>query len=131
MLEQNADDCRILLNGDPVMNKVNLSHNDRLLFGTNQLFVVAHPEQEVKSKMTFAEVTFELAQEEIATKAGYAVNQEDQTMEQALLNKDLLEILPGIDEANAISEELEKNVRFDIMLVSPQYVGKIGDRTEV
>jgi pSer/pThr/pTyr-binding forkhead associated (FHA) protein len=131
IMERCSDDCRILLNGDPVTHKVNLSHNDRLLFGTTQLFVFIHPDQQLKSKMTYAEVTFELAQEEIATKAGFAVNSEDQSMEQALLNKDLLEIIPAVDEANGISEELEKNVRFEIMLVSPQFLGKVGERTEV
>lgn len=29
ILERAADDCRILLNGDPVINKVHLNHNDR------------------------------------------------------------------------------------------------------
>ncbi|XP_054154280.1 kinesin-like protein KIF28P [Oppia nitens] len=131
ILERCSDDCRVLLNGDVVNTKVNLSHNDRLLFGTTQLFVFTHSDQTLKSKMTYADVSFELAQEEIATKAGFALNNDDQSMEQALLNKDLLEVIPTVDEANAISEELEKFVRFEIMLVSPQFLGKPGDRTEV
>ena len=101
------------------------------MFGTTQLFVFKHPEQEKKSQMTYSEVTFELAQEEIASKAGYDVSNEDQTIEMAILNKDLLEVLPGVEEANAISEELEKNVRFEIMLVAPQFLGKNTERTEV
>ena len=102
----------------------------RLLFGTTQLFVLINPFQEDKHQ-TYSEVTFELAQEEIASKAGYEVNGEDQTLEVALLNKDLMEVLPGVEEANAISEELEKNVRFEMMLVAPQFLGKSGERTEV
>ncbi|RWS14549.1 kinesin-like protein KIF28P, partial [Dinothrombium tinctorium] len=131
VLEPKDDTCRILLNGDPVTCRVHLNHNDRLLFGTTQLFVFAHASQKSKSKMTFSEVTFELAQEEIASKAGFDVNNDDQSLEMALLNKDLLEVLPAIEEANAISEELDKNVRFEIMLVSPQFLGKNSDRTEV
>lgn len=42
-----------------------------------------------------------------------------------------MEVLPGVEEANAISEELEKNVRFEMMLVAPQFLGKTGERTEV
>lgn len=61
-----------------------------MLFGTTQLFVFKHPEQEQKSLNTFSEVTFELAQEEIAAKAGYAIDHQDQTMEVAILNKDLV-----------------------------------------
>ena len=100
----------------------------RLLFGTTQLFVFVHPEQTTRG--SFSEVTFELAQEEIAAKAGYTIDNEDQTMEVALLNKDLMEVLPGIDEANAISEELERNIRFEVMLVAPQILGRNLDRTE-
>lgn len=51
--------------------------------------------------------------------------------ETALLNKDLLEVLPGVEEANAISEELDKKVKFEIMLLSPQWLGKTSGRTEV
>ncbi|RWS30831.1 kinesin-like protein KIF28P [Leptotrombidium deliense] len=131
ILERQADDCRVLLNGDPVTSRVHLNHNDRLLFGSTQLFVYNHPSQRSKSKMTFSEVTFELAQEEIASKAGFDVNNDDQSLEAALLNKDLLEVLPGIEVANAIAEELDKNVRFEIMLVSPQYLAKNNERTEV
>lgn len=76
-------------------------------------------------------MTFELAQEEIAAKAGYTIDNEDRTMEVAILNKDLMEVLPAIDEANAISEELERNTRFEVMLVAPRILGKNSDRTEV
>lgn len=104
----------------------------RILFGTTQLFVFIHPEQEKKAPGTYSEVTFELAQEEIASKAGYTLDNEDQTMEVAILNKDLMEVLPAIDEANAIADELERNTRFEVMLVAPQILGKSADsRTEV
>jgi hypothetical protein len=101
------------------------------MFGTTQLFVFHHPDQERKAPGTFAEVSFELAQEEIQAKAGFTVDHEDQTMEQAILSKDLLEVLPAIEEANGISEELERNTRFEVMLIAPQILGKTTDRTEV
>ena len=127
ILEKANEHARILLNGDSVITKVYLNHNDRLLFGTTQLYVFVNPIQEKRPNMSFAEVTFELAQEEIATKAGFEFNQsENQSIEAALLNKDLLEILPNIELANAISEELHKNVRFEIMLVSPHIVGQMS-----
>lgn len=76
-------------------------------------------------------VTYDLAQEEIASKAGYNFNNEDQSIEQAILNKELLELIPAVEEANAIADELEKMVRFDIILVSPLFMGKIGRKPEV
>lgn len=149
VLEKVEEECKILLNGDLLNSRVHLSHNDRykfvyfssfvlssllfrLLFGSNQLFVFVHPEQQKKSTMTYSEVSFELAQEEIASKAGFDVhNKSDQSLEAALLNKDLLEVLPGVEEANAISEELDKNIKFELLLVAPQFLGKLTEKTEV
>jgi len=82
-------------------------------------------------EVTWSNVTFELAQEEIASKAGYNFNSEDHSIEQALLNQELLELIPAVEEANAISEELEKMVHFEIILVSPICLGKIGRKAEV
>ena len=76
-------------------------------------------------------MSFEQAQEEIASKAGYNFNYEDNSMEQALLNQELLELIPAVEVANAISEELEKMVHFDLILVSPMFLGKIGRKSEV
>ena len=100
-----------------------------MLFGTSQLFVFKNPFDRNLEKST-VNVTFELAQEEIASKS-YNFNNEDQSIEQAILNKELLELIPAVEEANAISEELEKMVRFDIILVSPLFLGKIGRKPEV
>lgn len=42
-----------------------------------------------------------------------------------------MEVLPAIDNANAISDELEQNTRFEVMLVDPQILGKSSEKTEV
>ncbi len=100
------------------------------MFGTSQLFVFKNP-LDRDNDTGWGNVTFELAQEEIASKAGYSFNNEDHSIEQALLNQELLELIPSVDEANAISEELEKMVHFDIILVSPIFLGRIGRKPEV
>ncbi|KAH9368829.1 hypothetical protein HPB48_004328 [Haemaphysalis longicornis] len=71
-----------------------------------------------------------MAQEEIALRAGIKL-QEDDSLETALLNRDLIEVLPKIDEANAMSSELDRGVHFEVLLVSPQLLGKQLGRTEV
>ena len=163
LLQPEGEDCRLLLNGDQVTDKVSLNHhdrydrndcliclcyfqdnkktnsvlhfisasNERLMFGTTQLFVFHHPDQSTKVPGTYAEVTFELAQEEIQSKAGYHVDYEEQTLEQAIQNKDMFEVLPAISEANGISEELDRNTRFEAMLIAPQILGKTSNLTEV
>ena len=52
-------------------------------------------------------------------------------IEDVLLQEDLLEMLPAVEEANSISEELDKKRKFDIMIVSPEARGELTGRTEV
>ncbi len=35
-----------------------------------------------------------------------------------MLHEDLIEVMPAVEEANSISEELDKKVKFEIMLIS-------------
>lgn len=51
--------------------------------------------------------------------------------DEALLQEDLVQILPMVAEANAMAEELGKGVKFEISLVSPQARGHKDGRTEV
>ena len=48
-----------------------------------------------------------------------------------ILQEDLLKILPMINEANAMSEELDKKVAFEPVLISPQARGEKEGKTEV
>lgn len=100
------------------------------MFGTSQLFVFRNP-LDTEAPKDSLKVTYELAQEEIASKAGYNFNNDDNSIEQALLNKELLELIPAVEEANAISDELEKQVHFENVLVAPIFLGKIGRKPEV
>ena len=42
-----------------------------------------------------------------------------------------MEILPAVEEANSISEELDKKKKFEVVLVSPEARGEIGGRMQV
>ncbi|KAG8190882.1 hypothetical protein JTE90_010307 [Oedothorax gibbosus] len=129
IIEKGCPEARILLNGEPVTSQSVLNHNDRIMFGSTQLYVYQESEMSTRGRK-YPEVTYEMAHEEIAAKAGINLSG-DNSRESALLNKDLLEVLPGVEVANSISEELDKRVRFEIMLVSPQMIGHLNGRTEV
>ena len=51
------------------------------------------------------------------------------------LQEDLIDVMPAVEEANSISEELDKRVKFEIILISPQMIGKMqgtkGSKAEV
>jgi hypothetical protein len=42
-----------------------------------------------------------------------------------------MEVLPAVEEANSISGQLDKRAKFEIMIVSPQMMGKTSGRSEV
>ena len=48
-----------------------------------------------------------------------------------MIQDDLLEVMGAVEEANSISGELDKRVKFELMLVSPQVLGKQSKKTEV
>ena len=49
-----------------------------------------------------------------------------------LLQEDLIQILPMVNEANAISEELNKKANFEVILMAPYLLhGRKEGRTEV
>ena len=47
-----------------------------------------------------------------------------------MLHEDLIELMPAVEEANSISEELDKKVKFEIMLISAEMREKL-DKGEV
>lgn len=50
------------------------------MFGTTQLYVFIHPEQMRKTGKNYPLVTYEMAQEEMAAKAGISVDEDDQSL---------------------------------------------------
>lgn len=53
------------------------------------------------------------------------------SVEAAVLNKNILRVLPLISEANVMAEELKKDVKYDIQLLTPEMQGKLDGQTEV
>ncbi|KAK3784099.1 hypothetical protein RRG08_066087, partial [Elysia crispata] len=125
-LEPGEPNVRLMHNGNAVVDKVELNHNDRVLFGTTQFFAFVHPKQRDASKQAWPEVTFEMAQEEIAANSGFDLNAK--TKEDAMLQEDIVELMPAIENANSISEDLDKKMKFELMVVSPEARGELKGR---
>ena len=83
------------------MNKeVELEHGDRIIFGTNHMYVLYHP-QDASRKIAAGTLTeeevdikpsFENVQEEVAEKKGFSVKGKSQ--KEMILQEDLLKIMP-------------------------------------
>jgi hypothetical protein len=51
--------------------------------------------------------------------------------DEALLQEDIMELMPSVEQANSISEDLDKKMKFELMIVSPEARGELTGRSEV
>ncbi|XP_046565118.1 LOW QUALITY PROTEIN: kinesin-like protein KIF28P [Haliotis rubra] len=130
-IEPASIDFKTVRNGNIIGGKVALKHNDRLRFGSTMYFVYINPKERDASKEQFPEVTYESAQEEAASKWGFDMDSSNKTRDEALLKEDMIELMPSVEECNSISEELDKKMKFELMIVSPEARGQLKGRTEV
>ncbi|KAJ7319512.1 hypothetical protein OS493_035822 [Desmophyllum pertusum] len=114
-------DAKLMVNGKPTPDEKELHHNDRVMFGSASLFVLHHPvelENIKKEGVKLEEITYDLAQEEIAENSGFNMGKNSgQSKNDLLLQEDLVQMVPM--------------VKFEILLVSPQARGLKEGRTEV
>lgn len=121
--------ANVTINGKDISpnGQTELFHNDRIMFGSAHLYAFHHPQDAFK-KMKSAEPmqtpTFNDAQKEIAKEKGFDMSSEGKSKEDMQLQEDLIEIIPMVNEVNAISEELDKKTWFEIVLISPQARGE-------
>lgn len=52
-------------------------------------------------------------------------------LDEALLQEDVVDLMPAIENANSISEDLDKKMKFELMVVSPEARGELTGRTQV
>ncbi len=123
-------DCRILVNGSAITGETDLDHNDRLVFGSTHIWILGNPKEPGIDKKKYPQINYEYAQEEIAAKAGINIDHAGSS-DVALLQEDLIDVMPAVEEANSISEELDKKVKFEIILISPQMLGQMQSKVEV
>ncbi|CAH8618590.1 unnamed protein product [Schistosoma intercalatum] len=113
------------VNGVTVKNSVTLHHKDRILFGSHQLYIFHNPlskefADESKSGMEPETIDWEFAQRELAQATGFEqFSNKPRKKEEAILQQQLLELLPMVNEVNAIADELNKQRTFEVILLPP------------
>ncbi|CAD6188362.1 unnamed protein product [Caenorhabditis auriculariae] len=117
----------ILVNGKPTTGETIVEQNDRILFGGNHLYVFNNPS---KSGMR-QDVTYEEAQKEMAKYATVQIGGTSENKRDLILEEELVSTIPLVHRANAMSNELKRNVTFEVMLVSPEMRGLNDGLTEI
>ncbi|XP_074645604.1 kinesin-like protein KIF28 isoform X2 [Tubulanus polymorphus] len=107
------------INGTPLTGTRTLTHKDRILFGSNHMYVFYNPLKTEASSDLPATIDWEYAQKEIAQAKGFATGGgAGLSKDQQIAQEQILEILPMVTEVNAISEELDKQRTFEVVLLS-------------
>ncbi|CAJ0578682.1 unnamed protein product, partial [Mesorhabditis spiculigera] len=119
----------ILLNGKRIQGETELSQNDRIHFGGNHLYVFCNPQKGAANQ----DITWDMAQKEIASNAGLASGGSRSGMSKAelMLEEELIALFPAVYRANAMAKELKKKVNFETVLVSPEARGLEDGLTEI
>jgi len=119
--------CEVYVNGKKITAETKLEHMDRVLYGTNHLFLVKDPPRkkaDAESVAKYKEIDWDSAQSEIASGRGFEKTTGSSpggiTNE---LREQIMELLPMVSEANAISDRLSKQRSFEIMILSGPAAG--------
>jgi kinesin family member 1 len=78
------------------------------------MYIFINPKQAKKNE---PRVTWEMAQKEIAEAKGFSTKNTELTKEEQIIQEQIIELLPIISDVNAISEELNKYKKFEVILV--------------
>nr|CAB3259099.1 kinesin-like protein KIF28P [Phallusia mammillata] len=118
VIKPGATGSKIKVNGAPLTGERKLEHNDRVLFGSNHLYVFVNPLKPDLPEGSPKTVDWDFAQKELAENSGFSTLQAGMSKDQQRTQEQVLELLPMISETNAVSEELNKYRSFELVLIS-------------
>jgi len=118
VLKPVSQGAKTKVNGTPLTGEQKLEHNDRVLFGSNHLYVFIDPLKPDVPEGSPATIDWDFAQKELAEKSGFSTLQAGMTKDQQRAQEQVLELLPMVTEMNAVSEELNKYRGFELVLMS-------------
>lgn len=127
----------VLVNGKAPDGAQLLNHKDRVQIGTNHLFVFFNPKNTNLVEGTPEDdITWEFAQGELAEAKGFgaAADGADGKPRAGITNElreQIMELLPMVAEANAISDRLGKKRTFEIMILSGPAAGLPANEAKV
>ncbi len=124
--------AKVMVNGVQVTEAQELRHNDAIMFGANHLWYFVDPKQrEAGSLSEAAAPTWEDAQEQIARAQGFApaerknwANLTQAEQEALLIQDEIVKVVPLVNEANSISQELDKGITFEVKMINKLVNGK-------
>ncbi|XP_043916132.1 kinesin-like protein KIF28P [Protopterus annectens] len=117
-----SDQAKVYVNGTLLITKVRLKHSDRIIFGSNSTYLYTGFPCERLADIDLAHFDYDFFQSEMATAEGFgiekmgAVNSQSGSSNPSVLAvfHDYIKIMPLVKEANQMSKELRKDLKFEI-----------------
>jgi len=112
--------AKIRVNGQPLTGERALNHHDRIILGSNNMYVLINKEKsgDLSEGTPEGEISWDFLQKELAENSGFSANTAGLDKDQARLQEQILEVLPLVAEVNAVSEELDKYKMFEPTLMT-------------
>ncbi|XP_038074728.1 kinesin-like protein KIF28P isoform X2 [Patiria miniata] len=120
-------DSRILVNGKLITKATKLHHQDRVIFGTNSLFLyIGFTNQRSAAEDSKGKYNYHYFQAELAESQGFGdrgmlglTMTGDNSAHDALMRlvyHDFTSLLPSVAEVNEISQEMNRGIRFEPLI---------------
>ena len=117
-------DAEVLINGEQATAGLELKHNDRIAIGSNYAFIVVHPEQlkllgdEPQKDWDWTEFQREIAKARGITIGADYAKMTPEERRQALINDEIIQLLPLVKEANAMAESMQRDIIFETEVIA-------------
>ncbi|XP_068795434.1 kinesin-like protein KIF28 [Struthio camelus] len=115
------DKCKAIVNGAPITGKTKLQHLDRVILGSNSAFLYVGPPAE-RTDEDLSRYDYDFFQSELAAAEGFSVDElgaaggKDSRADPGVLAvfHDYIKLMPLVAEVNQMSEELKKDLKFEL-----------------
>ncbi|XP_040408522.1 kinesin-like protein KIF28P [Cygnus olor] len=115
------DMCKVIVNGVPITGKTKLQHLDRVILGSNSAYLYVGPPAE-RTEEDLSRYDYDFFQSELAAAEGFSVDKlgaagsgegrADPSVLAAF--HDYIKLMPLVAEANQMSQELKKELTFEL-----------------
>ncbi|XP_060099840.1 kinesin-like protein KIF28 [Heteronotia binoei] len=115
------DNCKVIVNGVPIVVKTKLQHLDRIISGSNNAYLYIGPPAD-RTNEDLSRYDYDFVQSELAAAKGFSVdklgtgNKKDGKPDPSVLAvfHDYIKLMPLIAEANQMSVELNKDLKMEL-----------------
>ncbi|XP_035176393.1 kinesin-like protein KIF28P [Oxyura jamaicensis] len=115
------DMCKVVVNGVPITGKTKLQHLDRVILGSNSAYLYVGPPAE-RTEEDLSRYDYDFFQSELAAAEGFSVDKlgavgsgEGRADPSVLVAfHDYIKLMPLVAEANQMSQELKKDLKFEL-----------------